>query len=176
MRVLKLTEHGHDEAMLGLSLSYQSDVDRMSARAVILARKEGGHNKFLESIQTWWDILAPRFWWQEMDTYRVGISKQSESTMHTLTRQPLTQDDFEYPIYDPYLDHLNQKLLYGASLEEIKNDLPDGFLQRRVVNMNYKTLRNIIHQRRSHKLPQWQFFIQIVLEQVSRPAYLEVQK
>ena len=72
MIVNKLNESGYAEAILGLSLSYGTDVHRMRVRAESLAHMDKGHNKFLESIYTWWDITAPRYWWQEFDTYRVG--------------------------------------------------------------------------------------------------------
>ena len=48
--------------------------------------KDEGHNKFLESIIIWAEVTAPRYWWQEADTYRLS-TKQSESTMHTLIEE-----------------------------------------------------------------------------------------
>ncbi|MCK9240314.1 hypothetical protein [Desulfocurvus sp.] len=51
-----------------------------------LAPLDKGHNKVLESMCVWLDVRMPRYWWQEFDTYRVGVTKQSESTMHILIR------------------------------------------------------------------------------------------
>ncbi len=75
MKTKLLHEHGSQEALLGLSLSYDSEPNIKVANQ--LAHKQGGHNKFLESIVVWLDITAPRYWWQEFDTYRIGITKQS---------------------------------------------------------------------------------------------------
>jgi len=98
MKVKILDERGYDWALLGLSLSFEQDPADMPRVAQKLAFRGDGHNKFLESIVLWLDITAPRYWWQQFDTYRAGVSKQSASTMHTMTRRALTQEDFEHSI------------------------------------------------------------------------------
>ena len=126
MEVHIVKEHGYKEALFGLGLSYELSSDfnlidedihnydwiklwrKLDKVAQKLAKKDGGHNKFLESIVLWVDIDAPRYWWSEFDTYRVGTTKQSESTMHTITKRVLTPDDFETPILDATLDFLNE--------------------------------------------------------------------
>jgi hypothetical protein len=85
MKIRILEEHGHHAAICGLCQSYQElpdDLDDFNSQAKIelakrLAVKDGGHNKFLESINVQLDIKAPVYWWQEFDTYRCGITKQS---------------------------------------------------------------------------------------------------
>lgn len=42
------------------------------------------HCKHLRMVMCWVDIWAPRYWWQEFDTYRQGVEKVSCSTMHKL--------------------------------------------------------------------------------------------
>lgn len=158
MKILILEESGFEWAMRGLARSFNQNPQHMSEVAMRLSPKDLGHNKFLESMVVWLDIEAPRFWWSEFDTYRVGITKQSDSTMHTLKKSALTQDNFEYEIPDDYLKHLNRLITENSGIDKIKNDLPDGFLQGRTVCTNYKVLRNIILQRRNHKLPQWHLF------------------
>ena len=95
MEIRIMKEAGYWEAIEGLSLSYNTSEVRAIRAAYRLCSKDGGHNKFLESIQVWIDITAPRYWWQQFDTYRIGVTKQSESTMHTLMREPLTDENFE---------------------------------------------------------------------------------
>ena len=168
MKVEIIEESGFQSAMLGLSLNKKQNVDNMQKVAMKLGKYDGGHNKFLESIIIVLDINAPRYWWSEFDTYRAGVTKQSESTMHTLEKEVLTQECFEYPINEMYLDWLNDKLMINRKNKEknfiakIKNDLPEGFLQRRIVTTNYKTLRNIYLQRKSHRLPQWKQFCEYI--------------
>lgn len=172
-----LREAGYVEAMLGLSLSYGTTIDRARIVANKIANKDYGENKFLESIYLWFDITAPRYWWQEADTYRLS-TKQSESTMHTIQSRYLEQGDFEDPIEVKTLHSLNRLIeIYGRTkhpddLVQIKNLLPEGFLQRRIWSMNYKTLRNIVTQRETHRLPQWRHFCAFVRENVLHPQFL----
>lgn len=169
MRVKVLGEAGFKEALLGLSLSYNSYPSKRVADR--LAHRGGGHSKFLESMQVWLDIDAPRYWWSQFDTYRIGTTKQSESTMHTLTKRPLLQSDFEGGILPATQRHLNLLIELGC-IDEVKAALPESFLQRRVVNTNYMVLQNMIRQRKSHRLGEWKYFIAEVTSQCNYPEYL----
>ena len=171
MKIYHIEEYGFDRAMRGLARSYNQDVRNMPEVALKLGPKDKGHNKFLESIVVWMEIEAPRFFWSEFDTYRVGMTKQSDSTMHTLKRQPLTQENFEYPIQPSYLLWINNAISDGAPIDIIKNDLPDGFIQGRSVCTNYKVIRHIILQRHNHKLPQWRYFCE-AMKQLEHYEYL----
>ena len=177
MKIKILKEAGYDEALLGLSLSYGTSPERAEKIVLTLASKDGGHNKFLESIIMWVDVTAPRYWWSEADTYRLS-SKQSSSTMHTIGRRYLEQSDFAMPIDDTYLMKINELVAqYGSTktiepLVQLKNMLPEGFLQRRVWCMSYKTMRNIIHQRHDHRLPQWREFCHFIGENAEHKELL----
>lgn len=170
MHVQVIGECGYFPAMLGLSLSYHQDVGKMPAVADKLKDKYGGHNKFLESIYLWVDVFAPRYFWAEGDTYRIA-TKQSESTIHTLMRYPITQEMFEEPLDDFFIEKL-EEMRVAKDFYKLKNHLPEGFLQRRVWVFNYMVLKNIINQRKDHKLPQWQYFINQMKEQIEHPELL----
>ncbi len=185
MKVEVLWEYGYGPALFGLGLSYGLTSDyyifetgwrgqiyerlcRVSQRC---AKKGNGEEKFLRMIQIWADVTAPRFWWQEFDTYKVGTVSLSESTMHTLGKRPLTPEDFETPIEPGYLDTLNSALRTDNAID-FKGMLPEGFLQRRIVNFNYAVLANMIRQRSKHKLPQWRQFLTEVRANVAKPEFL----
>jgi len=170
MKTTVLYEAGYDEAMLGLSLSYNQPVSKMPAVARGLIEKGSSHVKFLESMIVWLDVTAPRFWWSQLDTYR-HATKQSESTMHTLTTRKLTQDDFDATIPIGILSVINSYIGLGQ-LIHVKDILPESFLQRRIVCTSYKTLANMYTQRIDHKLPQWQEFLSAVAEGVKHPEFV----
>ena len=176
MKIKIIEECGHDAAILGLSLSYNTDIDRAKKVAVKLAPKGGGHNKFLESIVVYLDITAPRYWWSQFDTYRIGVTKQSESTMHTLTKTKLSREHFERGmINDDTLWEL-QALIATKELELVKGHLPESFLQRRIICTNYKTLIGIVQQRQTHRLREWKQFCKEIPEQLSLKQYLPQPK
>lgn len=191
MRLNLIKSEGFKEAMLGAMLSYgKTDFDiienyaqtgdipyeiknRFIPLSHSLVKSGAGHDKFLEQIQYWLAIQAPLFWWKQFDTYRIGVSKSSESTMHKSWKNGLTQDMFEYHVFDYVLDKLNELIAEYMSdktspeckkqlFSLIANNLPDGYLQTRMVNINAKTLRNIYKQRRDHKLPQWRMFCDFI--------------
>lgn len=189
MKVDVLAEYGYDEALLGLGLSHgltsaifpdgNGEIKfpaamtlRLAELARKLAKRDGGHNKFLEAIGVWLDITAPRYWWSQFDTYRVGVSRLSESTMHTITKRQLTPDDFEDEIFPNTLAELNVAIALGGAFLDVKANLPESFLQRRIVTTNYKALRNIVQQRESHRLPQWQNFCHAMRWQLAHPEFL----
>ena len=171
MKISIIEEHGYESALLGLSLSRNRPVSDMVVVSERLCNKDGGHNKFLESIVVWLDITASRYFFAQFSTYRVGISTQSESTMYSLMNRELTNDDFEYPIPGDILKRLN---FYIEKKEfiKLKNLLPEGFLQRRIICLNYKCLRNIICQRRNHKLMEWKYFCEQVVGQLQHPELI----
>ena len=185
MRVEVLWEYGYGPALFGLGLSYGLTSDyyffetewreqiserlcRVSQRC---AKKGNGEEKFLRMIQIWADVTAPRFWWTEFDTYKVGTVALSESTMHTLGKRQLTPEDFETPI-EGYLDTLNSALRSDNAIDFNKGMLPEGFLQRRIVNFSYAVFANMIRQRRNHRLPQWHYFLNKIYYDLPFPEFL----
>ena len=108
-----------------------------------------------------------------MDRYRVGKTQLSQSTMHTLSKRSPMREDFEEGT-DPDIISAFCHLWLRAKgdITTLKMNLPEGFLQRRMVTLNYKVLRNIIAQREGHRLKQWSVFIDEVRRQVQHPEFL----
>jgi len=132
------------------------------------------HCKHLRFITVWCDITAPRFWWQEMDTYR-HVEKISESTMHTLMKKHISEQDFEIDNIPAYLiEKINTYIDLYQQTDDVeekhnyliacKNVLPEGFLQKRTVCTNYQTLLNMYKQRQQHRLSQWRYFCDWILD------------
>jgi hypothetical protein len=126
------------------------------------------HRKFLRQINISFDITIPIYIWSELDTYCIGKTRNSCSTMHTLGLRDLTQEDFELNIDLRYLEKLNyygvrfrhaKKIKNIAEMNvirrEYKNALPSGFLQKATYSMNYETALSMYFQRRNHRLPEW---------------------
>lgn len=68
------------------------------------------HRKYLRQVFVSADITAPLYWWKEYDTYKVGTTANSCSTMHKIAAKPFELDDFSW-------DHL---LNTGCDLFELK--------------------------------------------------------
>lgn len=159
-------------ALYGLSLSYnkhgrsncaefhwsEDAINDMKDVAARLLGKGHGHDKFLRMIIVFADILAPLYWWKQMDTYKVGTVCQSESTMHTLLKFPISQSCFEGEIPDATLERM-EELRQAKDFDTLNRELPQSWLQRRLWMGNYAVVGEIIRQRSGHKLLEWEVFI-----------------
>ena len=111
-------------------------------------------------------IEAPRYVWQEIDTYKVATVRNSCSTMHKLGHRPLTVEDFidgeVLPDTLRELNRLGQEYRDGGKkdydlVRKMKRYLPEGFLQRAGYHMNYETAMSMFRQRKGHRLSEWRW-------------------
>jgi len=164
-------EAGYDQALEGLSYNKNQLPENMDRVIKYLAPKDYGHNKSLEAIYLWVSVRGTRKFWVEADTYRVGTSKQSQSTVHCILKRPLVQEDFSTVIPPAWIDYLN-KLREDRNFVRLTDLLPHAYLQKRMWVFNYKFLRNMIIQREKHPLVEWQIFLSSVLKQIKHPELL----
>ena len=142
--------------------------------------------KFLRQIFITMDIDAPIFWWKEMDTYKVGTTANSCSTMHKLASSEIGAQNFSFDMDIADFPEEYQELVsmirvnsvhYCEQLrkayEKTKDKriwralvevLPMAWNQRRTWTANYQVLRNIYFQRRNHKLDEWREFCKVIEE------------
>lgn len=129
------------------------------------------HRKFMRQIVVYVDITAPLYWWKEFDTYKVGTTANSTSTMHKITSRPITVNCFEIDDIKDFETGYLQTVIdmcedYRKQFIETKNNdvwkalirlLPESWLQTRTVTMNYENLLAMCSkgQRRFHKLTEW---------------------
>jgi len=137
-----------------------------------LALAGPSHSKFMRMIFVTMDINAPLYWWKEFDTYKVGTTANSCSTMHTIANKEFTMDDFSHEhldsagelVLDSIIHHLNayRQFYIDKVCDDPKDDwwqliqlLPSSYNQTRTVSLNYEVLRNMYGQRKNHKLDEW---------------------
>lgn len=173
-------EAGHLSAVTGMRFSHKAEcplsevqeeqwANTVSTR--MLAGRDGGHNKFLESIMVWVDIRAPLYFWKQFDTYRIGVTKQSKSTMHTLMKGSVANSGYSGSVLIRVIEVVNV-LIKANRFEAAIANLPDGYLQTRRVCLSYKAIRGIILQRKGHKLSEWKELCTFFKENLKYPALL----
>lgn len=143
-----------------------------------LAKAGTDHRKFVRMIVVYVDITAPRFWWEQFSTYRVGVVQNSCSTMHTIHKKEFTLDDFSHEhlfddndvmgawksslnrtiadlntARDLYLETKDKKYWY-----QMIQLLPQSYNQKRTITLNYEVLVNMYFARKDHKLDEWHTF------------------
>ncbi len=195
MRVSFSEPGGIFYAFKAMRLSFKS-LDRMDTShlgdigpadfelAMKLNRSGPSHAKFMRLINVWVEIKAPRYWWQEFDTYRYGNQTPpfdwegvSESTMHTLAKEikrayavpsditpaqglryAFTEETSLFSIWN--LMEASRENDYDVQV--MKANLPEGFIQGRIGIISFQTLRSIYFERRNHRLKEWKIFCQAI--------------
>ena len=178
--------HGKDENGNDIIVKY--DAPQIGTNDSDLMRRlfMGGteHRKFMRQIFVSMDITAPLYWWKEFDTYKVGTTANSCSTMHKLMAKP-------FDIFDFSVDQMNndakammlkvigflnvQREMYLKSKDNhlqgskefwwnIIQMLPSSYNQKRTVTMNYENAASMISQRTGHKLEEWRVFVEHLQE------------
>lgn len=151
------------------------------------------HRKYLRQIMVSMDITAPLYWWKEFDTYKVGVTRDSCSTMHKIHTKEFDFYDFSHE----HLDTLKTRVKnsddkycnydYTEILAMVINALnasrtmyletkdkkywwqmiqllPSSYNQRATVTMNYENVFNMLQYRQEHKLDEWVHFCDILKE------------
>ena len=148
-------------------------MERIERAAIANCGRGKGHDKWIRQVMLWIDVNAPLSWWKHFDTYKVGTVAQSESTMHTLHRRDMVVGDVEDTVHPDVVEFFNAfKNGIKRTTDELNDNLPLGYKQRRVVTLNYAVLRCILSQREFHKLGHWKVFIDSIYNQVKHPELL----
>lgn len=199
IKVTDISTCGWDMAIMGMRAPhksyaksdsvYKDGIYQLGPNDIGLARRlcKAGteHRKFLRMIHCQMKITAPLYFFKEQETYKVGTTSDSESTMHKIAAKEFTLDDFSH-------EHLGlQSVRVLKDTIKVMNDfreefikdhekenwwqliqlLPSSYNQTRFFDCSMETLLNICHQRKNHKLDEWQEFVKIILKEV---PYLEV--
>lgn len=142
--------------------------------AQILIKSGTEHRKFMRQIFVSVDITAPLYWWKEFDTYKVGTTSNSCSTMHKLADTPITKECFEMGDFAENLDadnedywehniiwsleYLRQRYIETKDKrywKELIRLVPESWLQKRTITMSYENVLSMVKQRKNHKLTEW---------------------
>lgn len=130
------------------------------------------HRKFMRMIVVYCDITAPLYFWKEADTYQIGVTKNSCSTMHKIADKEFILDDFSHEHLVPEANVMLKDLVimlneYRKIYLQVKDKeywwqmiqlLPSSYNQKRTVMLNYEVLANIYKSRKNHKLDEWHIF------------------
>ena len=143
-----------------------------------LAKGGPVHAKYRRMIPVYATIVAPLFWWKEMDTYKIGVTRNSCSTMHKIHAIEFTIDNFTHEGIDAceeltpglknhFINHIQYIEFLRKKFNETKDKrywraliemLPDGYNMKATLMLNYEVLVGIYKWRREHKLDEWHVF------------------
>lgn len=155
----------------------ESDMDL----ALRLIRAGSDHRKFMRQIFVSVDITAPLYWWKEFDTYKVGTTANSTSTMHKIHAKPIELTDFSMDNIevDDYIELVDMFINVVADCEQLRQKfvetkdkkywraliqlLPSSYNQTRTCTLTFENLYHMYYSRNNHKLVEWREFCEWLL-------------
>lgn len=180
--------YGLEDSVRGSKYPMATDLSKVdetvTERTIQLAQAEAGsgHDNFLNGVIVQFDLTFSNKAWVEAERYHFLDFVSSQSTMHRITAFDLDQ------VYNSYVDPRIIAIMKEKTREynELKADIrelrdegkdtttlddvaaqkyleilysnPAGFRLTARMTTNYRQLKTIYFQRRSHRLPEWRAF------------------
>lgn len=153
--------------------------DEITPRAALLgsAPAGSGHDQYLTGIVVQFDLTFTVKAWVEAERYHFLDFVSSQSTMHRITAFDPGTAYIEY--VDPrVIEIMREKIAVynrmkedGAGADELAElyleilyTNPAGFRLTARMTTNYRQLKTIYQQRRTHRLPEWRAMCRQILE------------
>jgi len=160
---------GLENAVRGSKFPMAIDIENLTGDMVPTTFKLGnaepgsGHDQFLTGIIAQFDLTFTVKAWTEAERYHFFDFISSQSTMHRIAKFDLDNQYSEYTdkrmitIMNELKDKYNKtndpedylRLLYSN---------PCGFKLTAAMTTNYRQLKTIYFQRKTHRLPEWRKF------------------
>ena len=161
--------YGLDESIVRAKYPMSTDISVLNADvtkgilALAQCEKGTGHDQWLTGVVVQFDLTYTVKAWTEAERYHFLNFVSSQSTMHRIAQFDLDQQYDEHT--DPRSIAIVKELV--AKYNETKDpedylrvlmSNPCGFKLTAGMTTNYRQLKTIYAQRRTHRLPEWREF------------------
>ena len=152
--------------------SSDKQIQNAAARAERLGRSPlgSGHDNYLNGCVAQFDLTFTVKAWTEAERYHFFDFVSSQSTMHRLQKMEIAKSCIKYVdgrVID-VVEELVRKYNENPTLEnrlKMLYSCPTGLKLTARMTTNYRQLKTIYHQRKSHTLPEWRRFCQQLLDE-----------
>lgn len=167
---------------MAVDLSKVDDSITPTVEKLATAKMGSGHDNFLNGIIVQFDLTFSNKAWVEAERYHFLDFVSSQSTMHRMTRFDLDHAYIEYTderiiaimkekvnAYNALQEEISKKRANGEDVKELVEQAkemylgvlysnPAGFLLTARMTTNYRQLKTMYAQRKTHRLPEWRAF------------------
>lgn len=148
-----------------MAVDTEKCTDEITERTRKLAgcEKGTGHDQFLTGCIVQFDLTFSIKAWTEAQRYNFLHFVSSQSTMHRITKMDIEKQCIEYVspgiigIVNGLVEIYNEEPTPENYLYVLYN-VPVGFRLTARMTTNYRQLKTIYDQRRTHRLPEWKAF------------------
>ena len=152
--------------------SQDKTIQNAVARAERLGKSPlgSGHDNYLNGCVAQFDLTFTVKAWTEAERYHFFDFVSSQSTMHRLQKMDISESCIEYVdgrVTD-VVEELVRKYNENPTLEnrlKMLYSCPTGLKLTARMTTNYRQLKTIYHQRKSHTLPEWRKFCQQLVDE-----------
>lgn len=160
---------GLEESIQGSKFPKSVDIDSLTSEITDTVNKlasstrSEGHDQFLDGPTVMFDMTFSNKGWVEAERYTFLNFVSSQSTMHRIAKMDIKKCCNEY-VDDRIITIAEEKKKIYLETKDPEDylrllyNIPSGFeLTARMIT-NYRCLKNIYHQRKNHRLPEWHEF------------------
>ena len=186
--VSNVNVYGMESAVMGSKYPMSVDLTKVDGtivprtHALANAKPGSGHDNFLNGIIVQFDLTFTNKAWVEAERYHFLDFISSQSTMHRITKFNLDEVYISYTdpriieimkekvkSYNELTQKISDKKLAGEDVTELNEEAkvkyleilysnPAGFRITARMTTNYRQLKTIYAQRKTHRLPEWRAF------------------
>lgn len=169
MVISNVNVYGLENSIKGSKYPMSTDINKLNAdltkTCIKLAQceKGTGHDQFLTGIIVHFDLTFTIKAWTEAERYHFLDFISSQSTMHRITKFDLDSSYISYTdkriisIMKEKVADYNENPSEEKYLEILYSN-PCGFKLTAKMTTNYRQLKTIYTQRKTHRLPEWKEF------------------
>lgn len=165
-------EFAENVAQIRQDIAEGGDSPHISRAVKLATMAGGGHDQFLTGILVNFDLTFTNKAWVEAERYTFLNFISSCSTMHKISTMNIADCCNEYVSVNSIMEAEEWQKNYHVVKDSedtsghdkkdlylyLLYNLPSGFEITAGMTTNYRALKNIYHQRRNHRLPDWQVF------------------
>ena len=127
------------------------------------SKKGEGHDNFLNGIIVQFDLTFTIKAWTEEERYHFIDFISSQSTMHRIAKFDIEKQVISYVTQNTINEVNRLKNIYNENPTDenyltLLYNVPVGFKLTAGMTTNYRQLKTIYSQRKSHRLPEWREF------------------
>lgn len=165
--------YGFDESVKASKYPMAVDIESLSSDVTDRTINLGscnigtGHDNFLNGIIVQFDLKYTVKAWTEAERYHFFDFVSSQSTMHRITKFDLDKSYIKY--VDKFMIARMKELVKIYNENPTPNNYltilysnPCGFQLTARMTTNYRQLKTIYNQRKTHRLPEWRTFCEWV--------------
>jgi len=185
MVISNVKVYGLEESIKRAKYPMSTDVNKLNSeltkgiKSLANSDKGEGHDQWLTGVIVQFDLTFTVKAWTEAERYHFLDFVSSQSTMHRITKFDLDEAYIEYvdprivaimkekvAEYNNFVNYDMADIKLHMDLDELKKQKyleilysnPCGFKLTAGMTTNYRQLKTIYSQRKSHRLPEWRKF------------------